>query len=60
MEDGLLHPNASIKSYVKDFSAETFAGKNVDITVKDLCNHTSGIREYFENVKKVCSQEKEY
>ena len=52
MEDGLLDLNASIETYLKDFPRKTFGGKNMDITVKDLCNHTSGIRGYFENIKK--------
>ena len=58
----MLDLNASIDTYLKDFPQKTFAGKNVNITVKDLCNHTSGIRGYFENVKKgkVCSHEHEY
>ena len=59
IEDGLLDLNASIETYLKDFPQKTFAGKTVDITVKDLCNHTSGIRGYFENIKKgkVCCHE---
>ena len=62
MEDGLLDLNASIETYLKDFPQKTFGGKNMDITVKDLCNHTSGIRGYFENIKKgkVCYWKNEY
>ena len=46
IKDGLLDLNVSIQTYLKDFPQKTFAGKNLDITVKDLCNHTSGMRGY--------------
>ena len=44
IEDRLLDLNVSMQTYLKDFPQKTFAGKNLDITVKDLCNHTSGVR----------------
>lgn len=40
VEDGTLHPDSSVRSYLPDFPE-----KNFDIKLENLVHHTSGIRE---------------
>ncbi|VDN04032.1 unnamed protein product [Thelazia callipaeda] len=46
VQTGKLQLDAPIQDYVPDFPKKKFGGKDVIITVRQLLNHTSGIRHY--------------
>lgn len=46
IEEGIFHPDSSIYHYIPDFPR-----KEVDIKLSHLINHTSGIREAYNNEK---------
>ncbi len=45
VEDGTLHPDSTIQHYLPDFPESDFKGYNYKITLNQLVNHSSGIRE---------------
>jgi CubicO group peptidase (beta-lactamase class C family) len=45
IEDGTLHPDSSVQHYLPDFPKPVFREANQKITLSQLVNHSSGIRE---------------
>lgn len=45
VEDGALHPDSSVQHYLPDYPLSVFKGTNQKITMRQLVNHSSGIRE---------------
>ncbi|VDM46799.1 unnamed protein product [Toxocara canis] len=46
VQDGKLDLDANVQKYLPDYPKKEFEGKPVDITVRQLLCHTSGIRHY--------------
>lgn len=45
IEDGLLHPDSTVKHYIPDYPASVYKNSKYDLTLTQLANHTSGIKE---------------
>jgi CubicO group peptidase (beta-lactamase class C family) len=45
MEGGTLYPDSTVQHYLPDFPESDFKGYNYKITLNQLVNHSSGIRE---------------
>ena len=52
VEEGKLDFDTPIRTYLPDFPTKQFDGEEVDITLRQLLSHTSGIRGYFEKERK--------
>ena len=49
VEDGTLHPDSSVQHYIPDFPISDFKGSTYKITLNQLVNHSSGIRQQNKN-----------
>jgi CubicO group peptidase (beta-lactamase class C family) len=49
VEDGTLHPDSSVQHYIPDFPLSDFKGSTYKITLNQLVNHSSGIRQQNKN-----------
>jgi CubicO group peptidase (beta-lactamase class C family) len=45
VEDGALHPDSSVQHYLPDYPLSVFKETNQKITISQLVNHSSGIRQ---------------
>ena len=45
-EEGKVDLDANVRKYVKDWPVKTVDGKEVELTVRQLCCHLSGVRHY--------------
>ncbi len=45
VEDGTLHPDSSVQHYLTDYPLSVFNDSQQKITISQLVNHSSGIRE---------------
>lgn len=52
LEEGLLDLDKPIQTYIPQFPQKQFDGEDVEITLKQVLSHTSGIRGYFGGIKK--------
>merc|ERR1719228_38036 len=59
-EEGSLDLEASITKYVPDWPDKIVDGQPVDITVRQLCCHLSGVRHYDKKGAKEEFEKKEY
>ena len=49
VEDGSLYPDSSVQHYIPDFPLSDFKGSTYKITLNQLVNHSSGIRQQNKN-----------
>lgn len=45
VENGTLHPDSTVQSYIQDYPLSTFRGTLNKITLNQLASHSSGIRK---------------
>ncbi|XP_074640998.1 serine beta-lactamase-like protein LACTB, mitochondrial [Tubulanus polymorphus] len=53
MEAGKIDIDKPVQQYVTSWPQKTFQGKNVDITIRQLVSHRSGVRHYEKDPEKV-------